>query len=62
MKKEDKIFRKIRKLSVEVAELSAYKDEGEGDWWGKDTNLGNLTFDIQKMLSKFVNFISEGEK
>lgn len=58
MNKPDKLYRKIKRLSIEIAKLSASKDERK-EWWGDDTNLGYLPFKIQKKLAKFTNWLQK---
>lgn len=61
MKFEDRLFNKMRRLSIKIAKFSAYKDD-YGSWWGHDTDLEtNLPLDIQKELAKFADWII-GEK
>ena len=55
MNKPDKLYRKIRRLSMEIARLSAAEDERK-EWWGFDTNIGDLPMEIQKKLSKFIDW------
>lgn len=61
MNKADKVFRKIRSLSHEIATLSAYKDN-HGEWWGMDTTVGKLPDDIQKMLAEYTDWILRIER
>ena len=59
MNKADKIYKKVLALSRDIAALSAYKDT-HGEWWGHDTNLGNLPYEIQKKLSKYTDYLQKG--
>jgi len=59
MKKDnfaDKLDKKIQKLSRKIANLSAHEFEN-GSWWGDDTELGDLPFEIRKELAKFSDWI-----
>ena len=58
MNDADKLFRKIRSLSFKIAHLSAIKDSPR-EWWGMDTDIGDLPLDIQKELSKFADWIEK---
>jgi len=62
MKNADKLYRKIRKLSFEIAEESASYDPNNKCWWGNDTDIGDLPDRIQKRLAKFVDWLDETKK
>lgn len=56
MKFENKIDRKIKNLSRQLASLSAHEFE-KNNWWGDDTQLGDLPFEIQKKLARFTDWL-----
>jgi len=59
MNKLDRIvMERIKKLSRELANLSAHEFE-KNNWWGHDTQLGDLPLDIQKKLSKFADWLTK---
>lgn len=52
----NKLNKKTKRLSLEIASLSAYRD-GKGEWWGnRPAPLGDLQHDIQKLLTKFADW------
>ena len=58
MKYPDLVYRKIKRTARKIAELSASEDDVD-EWWGMDTDIGNLPLDIQKELSKFYDWAIE---
>ena len=64
MNRADKIYRKIKTLSKKIARLSAYEDfpKETNQWWGLDTNLGDLPLQIQRHLAEFTDWLLELEE
>jgi hypothetical protein len=53
----EKLYRKIRQLSEEIAVLSAHTySDNENSWRGTDMPIGNLPFKIQKKLARFIDW------
>jgi hypothetical protein len=60
MNMPDKIHRKIIRLSKEITSISCIEGDAVQNtevWYGMDTSLGDVPFEVQKKLSKFYDWI-----
>jgi len=54
IKEANKLQKDFIKLSKEVAEVSAHEWEAN-NWWGNDTELGDVPFAIRKLLLAYAD-------